>query len=537
MANKLLNAYIALGFSKLNQSLYSLINAHPAAKTSDFLSYNNKVIKTGDGKFYKIRIVSTGTEERTNSLSSGNQLYSLMTAAAQTSGAFTSGYDTPDNSSFKYSYKCKTYKLSAIELTDQNVTSKISSAREKSKDALYDMFCIPYGAVKIGTGTGINYNPEFTTSEEIGIAAATSLALALGGGGAASKIYDLQLLPYCPVQTQIVDDGQLTVAGMTEGSQFEYIYDNSTDPDTKIGILYYIPNGNFTLDVVKPIDYERFAYITGFTDISIPGGWTPTLNSYQDYVITTLATPQSIIDLGPAYIDDNGWFNITSLETNPSRAVNGIIVKKIHKTSGVIIEQYDASKIEVHMCTDSSQNVLNTYKYYNNAAVLEETISKTTYDNADYYLAYQIVSSAHGGRGIDPCWAVISKIPIYNYEVSQATALKLDNECNMYRIVSPNYQGEFEFSVAKNNGVDFFNVDCSYKPHNPYIHVNPNFKGLYGKDFNDGRGLICNGDFSFGMISDAFTNYELQNKNYQAIFNRQIQNMDVMNDIAKQQAG
>lgn len=38
------------------------------------------------------------------------------------------------------------------------------------------------------------------------------------------------------------------------------------------------------------------------------------------------------------------------------------------------------------------------------------------------------------------------------------------------------------------------------------------------------------------MISDAFTNYELQNKNYQAIFNRQIQNMDVMNDIARQEA-
>lgn len=38
------------------------------------------------------------------------------------------------------------------------------------------------------------------------------------------------------------------------------------------------------------------------------------------------------------------------------------------------------------------------------------------------------------------------------------------------------------------------------------------------------------------MISDAFTDYELQNKNYQAVFNRQIQNMDVMNDIARQEA-
>ena len=116
-------------------------------------------------------------------------------------------------------------------------------------------------------------------------------------------------------------------------------------------------------------------------------------------------------------------------------------------------------------------------------------------------------------------------------------ALKLNNECNMYRLVSPNYQGEFEFSVAKNGGVEYFNVDCSYKPYNPYIHVNPNFKNMYGQDFDDSRGLICNGDFSFGMISDKFAEYELQNKNYQATFDRQIQNMDVNNALAlKEQA-
>lgn len=116
-------------------------------------------------------------------------------------------------------------------------------------------------------------------------------------------------------------------------------------------------------------------------------------------------------------------------------------------------------------------------------------------------------------------------------------AIKVDNECNTYRLVSPNYIGEFEFSVAKNGGIERFNVDCTYKPYNPYIHVNPNFKNLYGQDFNDSRGLICQGDYTVGMISDAFTNYELTNKNYQAIFNRQIQNMDVNNEIARQEQG
>ena len=81
--------------------------------------------------------------------------------------------------------------------------------------------------------------------------------------------------------------------------------------------------------------------------------------------------------------------------------------------------------------------------------------------------------------------------------------------------------------MTKNdNSVDFFNVDCTYKPFDPYIHVNPNFKGLYGKDWDDARGLICSGDFSISLITNNFENYKLNNKNYQQMFNRQIQNLD-----------
>ena len=107
--------------------------------------------------------------------------------------------------------------------------------------------------------------------------------------------------------------------------------------------------------------------------------------------------------------------------------------------------------------------------------------------------------------------------------------VKVESECDVYRLCSPNYQGVFEFNAAKNNGISYFDVDCTYLPYNPYIHIAPNFGGLYGKDFDDTRGLICSGDFSLARISDAWTNYQLQNKNYMASFNRQIQNMEVQN--------
>lgn len=104
---------------------------------------------------------------------------------------------------------------------------------------------------------------------------------------------------------------------------------------------------------------------------------------------------------------------------------------------------------------------------------------------------------------------------------------KVENECNFYRLCSPNYNGQFEFSAAKNKGVDKWNVNCTYKPFQPYIHVAPNFDGLYGKDFDDARGLICGGDFAMPQISDKWVEYQIQNKNFQDIFNRQIENMEV----------
>lgn len=107
---------------------------------------------------------------------------------------------------------------------------------------------------------------------------------------------------------------------------------------------------------------------------------------------------------------------------------------------------------------------------------------------------------------------------------------KVENECDMYRLCSGNYQGIFEFNAAKSYGVSGFRVDCAFKPYNPYIHVVPKLGGLYGAnfaDFKDSRGLICGGEFSLAQMSNTWANYELQNKNYNNIFERQIQNMEV----------
>lgn len=131
-------------------------------------------------------------------------------------------------------------------------------------------------------------------------------------------------------------------------------------------------------------------------------------------------------------------------------------------------------------------------------------------------------------------WATTSAFTIDIQHEIVVTDPKIESQTDVYRLTSPNFNGQFEFNAAKNGGVESFNVDCNYKPFNPYIHVNPNFKLLYGQDFNDARGLICGGDFSLPQLSNAWANYQLENKNYVAIFDRQIQNMEVNNKVQRQ---
>lgn len=130
-------------------------------------------------------------------------------------------------------------------------------------------------------------------------------------------------------------------------------------------------------------------------------------------------------------------------------------------------------------------------------------------------------------------WATTSSFT-FDIEKSIPSANpKIEHLTEKWRLCSPNFNGQFEFSVAMNGGVNRFNVDCTYKPYNPYIHVNPNFKNLYGQDFNDARGLICGGDFSLPIVTNAWADYQLNNKNYENIFNREIQNLQVQQKYQK----
>lgn len=112
---------------------------------------------------------------------------------------------------------------------------------------------------------------------------------------------------------------------------------------------------------------------------------------------------------------------------------------------------------------------------------------------------------------------------------------KVANECDFNRLVSPNGAGMFEFKPTTNGGVSRIEVDFTYKPFNPFIHLRPNFGNLYGKNYDkDFRGLICGGDFSLPQLSNAWANYQQNNVNYQAIFDRRIENLETNNAVQRE---
>lgn len=121
-----------------------------------------------------------------------------------------------------------------------------------------------------------------------------------------------------------------------------------------------------------------------------------------------------------------------------------------------------------------------------------------------------------------------------NVNYNNIIDLKVANQCDIYRLCSPSKSKYYDFNAAKNYGLNGFNICTTYKPFSPFIYVRPNknMNSLYGQNFNDYVGLIATGDYVLPTETDAWTQYQIQNKNYQQIFDRQIQHQTFLNNWA-----
>ena len=371
--------YFKKGFEGRYNNIFDLLDAQESAVDLEAIqNENGKLIYFQDtGKYYKVRVEineSSATEilpaynsalwlALRDGYNATKDFYSANPALFTPTWADLTGITADPNSySFSINFEATKYNIYLDEQPEPNMTYEIQidNNRWHLNDAPYDMFCIPYSDDLI-----INNGNAMLCRANKELAFQTAIALGRDYMGA-GFIYDIQLLPYCPVRECIQADGTFDIQSVNHYEIKSYAQNSSYVEGTVVGTVIFSTRSNFTFDISCPI---------------------------------------------------------------------------------------------------------------------------------------------------------------------QVTNKKIQSNCDTWRLCSPNYSGLFQFNVAKNNGISLFNVDCTYKPYNPYIHINPNFQSLYGYDANDMRGLVCGGDFSLPNVTDSWKTYELNNKNYQNIFDRNIQSMELRNNI------
>ena len=112
------------------------------------------------------------------------------------------------------------------------------------------------------------------------------------------------------------------------------------------------------------------------------------------------------------------------------------------------------------------------------------------------------------------------------------TTSKVDYLTTKFKLISPNFSSEYELPVWENFGIDYFNVDMTLLPNSPWIKINPIYNYLNGKDLDDNKGLIISGSLSITTVSNAWTEYVLQNSNYSQIFESQIAYQEYQNKMS-----
>lgn len=427
------------------------------------LAYEGKFIHYL-GKYYKFHVVLSGSSNTTHDANFSYKKYSSLQTIAEDA---LQGHGTL-NSNGNYdeftSYADRVF-LQMEEITDSSIipiaNAKISSNRKVTEGQQYDMIAIPADTLTLKFDNNGNLTP-FVSNADISRRIISQLAL-----DEDAKVYDIQLLPYCPVPS-IKDSYVPTITG-TEGEDYDYI----TVGDTSI---------TYVADCQLPLTSTE-------TEI-IPATWDVTVT----FAVQTESSKTVTVD------------DIQVLSQQNAEAVISNIVATVDDATGILTI---------------------SYRYTSNSDLDDPLAVKF---NVQY--SYNGVSKV----GIIFYCRQASFQTIIEERLVLKDSMKIDSQCDMYRLVSPNYQGSFEFNVAKNGGiVEYFTAYCTYKPYTPFIKVCPALNFVYGMDYNDNRGLICGGDFSLPRISSAWQSYQLNNKNYQNIFNREIQNLDFLQSIEARQ--
>ena len=435
---------------------------------------------------------------------------------------------------FKFSASYNKHKLGFMPIYASGV-AHIPAAAPLLQDAPYYMFAIPYSDdLTLFSKDQIHCR---RTKKSVAITAAQAIATSAGAGA----VYDVQILPYCPIRecikTTYKKDGTYV---LSSGGTYKNKYVILPKPETGFQVIrklilnheYYLKKADNLNVILRSNSIIKVMYDNLFTSATtvyeVKKLEINTTTGIKLYTNKEDETPVLTIDYN-TYVAGDKVLVIYLTDTYAADVDNYVdqfaditINKGDNFYTTIDIGNVVSSDITVNL--DSSSEVVNT--------ILWATTSKFTFD---LYLAnHLLLQAAETGTGTVYKAHKISQEVIDNLAFGfDAMNVKVKSQTELVRLVSPNYSNFFDINVQYNKGINYFNIDCFYKPYQPYIHVNPDFNGLYGKDFDDVRGLICGGDFSIALTNDAWSTYQLNNKNYQAMFDRNMQSLELNNRVQK----
>ena len=508
----------------VDQGKYLMFGADTILVNEDVSKYNGKLIYK-DGHVYRLEI-NPGKEAKQSFQFTGenNQAVSWMTSVANKVNNCSYNDDNPAKNKIQADYRGQSYIITAREIfLDETISFNfpVSSARNNCSDATYDMFCMPINPRALGLTTEdsdevvISYTDgnddvqiqDLAAISENQVAIAMSLMTKLGANSDASLCYDLQLLPYCPFEELNVYY-ENHIYGPTYG---KWVIDTSTYSSYDFSFIY---NSASPADVRGIIFYPRKANFSKFMEYSLPN--ESVHEEWQTMINPTLlaqGTEGGLTQYAIGFNDSEWPYEVeydSVWEIGPNS--NNPTAEDVEFSDGLTNE--DLSSLTLYISGGLKKPVI--------------FLTCSDFPTAPAGQEYSYTFTGEFTVRVKAKWIVPDR----------PEDVKLKNECDLYRLASPNFNSMYEFKKTKLlDGLKSFNIDCTYKPFSPYIKINPNYDNSFyaAQDFNDNMGLILSGDFSIPMLSDAWVNYELSNRNYQAIFNRQIENLDVNNQIAKEQ--
>lgn len=111
--------------------------------------------------------------------------------------------------------------------------------------------------------------------------------------------------------------------------------------------------------------------------------------------------------------------------------------------------------------------------------------------------------------------------------ITNTTVYTSNKETTTVKLVSPTYKTQFEYRPYFNDNNTRIDVKATIRPYQSTIYLRPATTGLLLNDFNDKNCMIIEEDFSLTKVTNAWSEYVLQNKNFQSIFDRQIQGREL----------